>query len=63
MIEPSVNDPDESGSDDEIWKFVSNVGKFAEIINDQDTNSLPMISFKLPDTNMYDIQSMSIWTT
>lgn len=35
MIEPSVNDPDESGSDDEIRKFVSNVGEFAKIINDQ----------------------------
>jgi hypothetical protein len=26
---------DESDSDDEIRKFVSNVGKYAEIINDQ----------------------------
>jgi len=34
--EPSVNDPDESDSDDEIFrKFVSNVGKYAEIISDQ----------------------------
>jgi hypothetical protein len=37
IIEPSVNDPDESDSGDEIRKFVSNVGKYAyaEIINDQ----------------------------
>jgi hypothetical protein len=34
VIEPSVNDPDES-EDDEIRMFVSNVGKYAEIINDQ----------------------------
>ena len=34
VIEHSVNDPDES-EDDEIRKFVSNVGKYAEIINDQ----------------------------